>query len=99
MVVTGAGVGKTIGAGITVGGYIQRTSKKIAMWRTTNTQTDPKARPIASQTFIVLDLLFLGHDSTHLLKVECCSRICALTPPAGCVRVLCIGDMLYVVNA
>jgi len=72
-----------MGAGITVGGYIQRTSKKIAIWRTTNTQTDPKAIPIASQVFIVLDLLFLGHDSTHFLKVKRCSRVSALTPSTG----------------
>jgi len=88
-----------MGAGITVGGYIQRTSKKMAMWRTTNTQTDPKARPIASQTFIVLDLLFLGHDSTHFLEVKGCMRICALAPPARLLRVLCVGDVLYVVDA
>ena len=95
----GAGVGKTMGAGITVGGYIQRTSKKMAMWRTTNTQTDPRARPSISQMSIVLDLLFLGHNSTHLFKVKGCSRVSALTPPAGCVRVLCVGNMFYVVDA
>ena len=92
------GVGNTIGAGITVGGYIQRTSKKMAMWRTTNTQTDPKARPIASQVFIVLDLLFLGHDSTHFLKVECCARVCALTPSAGCVGVFRVRHVLYMID-
>jgi hypothetical protein len=94
----GAVGGTTIGIGITVGGYIHRTSKKMATWRTTKTEMDPKARPIASQVFIVLNSLFLGHNSTHLLEVKGSGRVSALTPASGCHGILCVGDGFYVVD-
>ena len=93
------GVGGTIGIGITVGGYIHRTSKKIARWRTTKTLIDPKARRSVSQISIVLNSLFLRHDSTNFFKVKGCCGVYALTPAAGCHRVLCVGHGLGVVDA
>ena len=62
-------------------------------------ERDPKARPIASQVFIVLKSPFLGHDSTHFFEVKGCVRIRALAPPTRLLGVLCVGDVLYVVDA
>ena len=90
--------GTTIGIGITVGGYIHRTSKKMATWSTTKTLMDPNARASVSQISIVLDSLFLGHNSTHLFKVKSSRRVRALTPASGCHGVLRVGDSLHMVD-
>ena len=69
------------------------------MWRATKTKMDPNARVSISQISIVVNSLFLGHDSTHLLEVKGCDWIRALAPTTGCDRILCIGDSFHMIHA